>query len=483
MKLNHYLNKSIEHRHNVEAQYHLDSKLTDIFRNTEFYCAWSGISKDCSEDNPKCFNHIVKCPKNKNGQPNPLFDYQQKLFDTIMKHKMVYCLKASGLGITETMVRLLSWLCLRDDKLRGTDIIIITGPRLELSISIIERIKKLFLDLTVFDTKSTTVILNGVTIKAYPSNHLDDARGIPNVSMIYCDESAFFQPQEQANLRDVIERYIIKSNPWIILTSTPNKPGDIMNQIMLEENSLYEKLYFDYTVGLGKMWTLDEIKLQMQSPSFEREYHLKFLGQLGNLFPAHEIDACAAEYDLTYNNGCVHWLGVDPGYGSSKFAAVIVRWRDGKIEVVHCENIARILYSKSVTLINQLITRYKVCKCYVDQSSASLVHELRQTRGEYVAYERLKPEVLKRQMLSGCGEPLICPVNFQQNHRGMMQNLVRIVSREYLKIHPQFQDLIISLKSATARDDNYSLDKSNSAENDLLDALRLSICFLKYSGE
>jgi hypothetical protein len=82
---------------------------------------------------------------------------------------------------------------LKDNSLANSEIVIITGPRLELSISIIERIKKLFYDLAItFDTKSTTVILNDVLIRAYPSNHLDDARGIPNVSMILCDESAFF---------------------------------------------------------------------------------------------------------------------------------------------------------------------------------------------------------------------------------------------------------------------------------------------------
>ena len=42
------------------------------------------------------------------------------------------------------MVRYIAWLCLRDDKLSDTDIVIVTGPRIELSVLIIERIKKLF---------------------------------------------------------------------------------------------------------------------------------------------------------------------------------------------------------------------------------------------------------------------------------------------------------------------------------------------------
>lgn len=135
-----------------------------------------------------------------------------------------------------------------------------------------------------FDTKLTVLELNGARIEALPSDHLDTARGLPIVSIIYVDEAAFFSPKEQQNLRDVTERYITKSNPWIVLTSTPNRPDDIMAKIMTEKDSLYTKLYFDYHVGIGRMWTLQEIELQKQSPSFQREYNVKFLGLAGDLF-------------------------------------------------------------------------------------------------------------------------------------------------------------------------------------------------------
>ena len=196
-----------------------------------------------------------------------------------------------ALVLLSLSLRYIAWLCLRDDKLSDTDIVIVTGPRIELSVLIIERIKKLFYELNViFDTKSTTIILNNVTIRAYPSNHLDTARGIPNVSMIFCDEAAFFSNQEQLNLRDVIERYISKSNPSIVLVSTPNKPDDIMEKIMHEPNSLYTRLFYDYRVGLNKMWTEQEIEIQKQSPSFQREYNLKFLGEIGNIYNIHDIE-------------------------------------------------------------------------------------------------------------------------------------------------------------------------------------------------
>jgi hypothetical protein len=40
-------------------------------------------------------------------------------------------------------------------------------------------------------------------------------RGLPNVSFILLDEADFFPPGQQQDARDVSERYIAKSNPYI----------------------------------------------------------------------------------------------------------------------------------------------------------------------------------------------------------------------------------------------------------------------------
>ena len=69
------------------------------------------------------------------------------------------------------------------------------------------------LNALIIDTKETVIELNGVTIEAFPSHHLDAMRGLPNVSFILLDEADFFPPgQQQADARDVSERYIAKSN-------------------------------------------------------------------------------------------------------------------------------------------------------------------------------------------------------------------------------------------------------------------------------
>lgn len=155
--------------------------------------------------------------------------------------------------ITEFMLRYISWLCVRDNSLEGAQICIVTGPRIEFVITLIDRMKGLFSKLESsslrFDTKETVIELNGVHIEAYPSHHLDEMRGLKDVSFIYLDEADFFPSGQQQDARDVSERYIGKSNPWIVMVPTPNAPEGLFERIEKEPESscLYRRIFFDYT--------------------------------------------------------------------------------------------------------------------------------------------------------------------------------------------------------------------------------------------
>ena len=77
----------------------------------------------------------------------------------------------------------------------------------------------------------------------------------------------------------------LKSNPWIVFVSTPNKPGGFIESFLNEPESKYYKLKLDYTAGLGKIYTAEEIaEAKQDKTTFEREYNLKFLGQVGTCF-------------------------------------------------------------------------------------------------------------------------------------------------------------------------------------------------------
>jgi hypothetical protein len=96
----------------------------------------------------------------------------------------------------------------------------VTGPRIELAITLIDTMKSLFRNIQVsklfgnikirnlFDSIETVIELNGLHIEAYPSHHLDSMRGLKDASFIYLDEADFFPPgRQQAKTPMMYQRY------------------------------------------------------------------------------------------------------------------------------------------------------------------------------------------------------------------------------------------------------------------------------------
>jgi hypothetical protein len=296
---------------------------------------------------------------------------------------------------------------------------IVTGPRIDLAIGLIRRMKGLFenkLGIT-FDTKETVVELNGVRIEAYPSHHLDDMRGLEHVSFILLEESDFFPPGQQQDARHVSERYIAKSDPYIVMVSTPNAPGGLFESIEHEPEStcLYHKLFLDYTVGLGKIYTIEEIEKAKQSPSFEREYGLKYLGRVGNTFLSSDIEkalspilAPAVNYNYIndhqlsatapidpdgYIYGARKSMGIDPAWGSSAFGIVITRFIDNKVQVIYADQFERPDFNQMIQKVWELYIQYKfdgsIDRIYVDGANPSFIRSLKLALGEREDYQKI----------------------------------------------------------------------------------------------
>ena len=252
-----------------------------------------------------CFNHIIGLPINqKTSLQCPLFDYEKILYDNLMyesvdkkdsfKNRHLFIKKAPGLGITEFMLRFMGWLCVYDNSYRNSQMVIVTGPNIDIAVKLIKRLKGIFESRLgiLFDNKETVIELNGCSIEAYPSNHFDAYRALTNPKFILLDEADMFRKGEQQDVRHVSERYIGKSSPYIVMISTPNAPNGLFEKIEKEPEGtcIYRRLLLDCTYGLDRIYTREEIEKTKKSPSFEREYNLRYLGLIGNAFHTKDID-------------------------------------------------------------------------------------------------------------------------------------------------------------------------------------------------
>jgi predicted NACHT family NTPase len=116
-------------------------KLNSIPRDKAFWI-WDQQQhkrKDIRTKGQCCFWHIIKCSQ-KDGHDMPVLPYQRILYDALQNHKRIAILKARGIGITTFLVRYIAWCCLNKYE-RNSRVLILTGPRIQLSQDLIARSK------------------------------------------------------------------------------------------------------------------------------------------------------------------------------------------------------------------------------------------------------------------------------------------------------------------------------------------------------
>lgn len=261
---------------------------------------------------------------------------------------------------------------------------------------------------------------------------------------ILLDEADFFRKGEQEDVRHVSERYIAKSDPCIVMVSTPDAPDGLFQKIEKEpeETCLYKRLKMDYTYGIGKIYTKEDIEKAKNSPSFEREYNLKYLGRIGNVFNTREIELAIEKgenYDPANmkNNNEISpkSMGIDPGFGSSCFGIVITQWQDQQIQIVHAEEYQRPDFNEMVNTIGQLYTKYyPIKRIYVDGANPSFIKSLKIMVGERSNYETVPKEHWRYMKVQS--------VNFASGHKGMLGYSKLVLEKGYLAINKEFDKLI-----------------------------------------
>lgn len=164
-----------------------------------------------------------------------------------------------------------------------------------------------------------------------------------------------------------------------------------------EDQCIYKRMFLSWKTGLNKIYTEKEIELQRQSPSFEKEYNLRFEYGVGNVFHYEDIDAAIEPYQVqTDNPYATRFIGLDPAWGSSKFGVVVVEWFDNTFRVLYADSWERPLFNDAIEKVIALAQTYNCCKIFCDGANPSVIQSLKKYYGssEFMEYQDLKPEAV-----------------------------------------------------------------------------------------
>ena len=462
----------------------------EILQNKPFWI-WNKdqhMRQDILTSGNCCFNHMIGLPV-KNSKEYPIFDYEKIIFDAIEENQNIWIKKARGLGVTTFLIRYLAWKILSSSVLEGKSIFIVSGTREEFANYVKKKMEQLFEyrfpDL-VFDSKYTELVLKKTWIKVMPTKNIKDVRGYMDTAYLFIDEADFFAAKEQEELEPAITAYEEKSRGKTIMVSTPNAPGGLFERIEKDSNSKYKKLFLDYTYGLDNIYDSEYIGKKKLEPEFEREYNLKYLGHVGNVFHIKDIENSIKSYDIdseAINNYAVKSMGIDPGFGSSAFGIVVTRLVNGKIQITFADEFDRPDYNEMIDKIFCLIRGYNIDHIYVDGANPEIISTIKRGLGEWSRPERYSLLIDRARRYGRNLENYmkVIPVYFAREHKELLAHSKMTLEKGCLEIHPQFDKLKIALRTAFENGEGI-LDKEATSHDDVFDAFRLSLKYYKFTN-
>ena len=472
-----------------------------------------------------CFNHIIGLPK-KHGIELPLFPYEMEVYNALFnnsyanknndmkRYKHVWIKKATGMGITEFVIRLMIYLPLAfPDSFKNSQMAIVTGINMITAKRIMQRMKNLFYNILRinFDTNDRVITINDCVIEAYPAVNPDSYRALDNPSFFFMDEFDFFPESLSTDVMDAVERYFAKSNPYVILNSTPNKPGGLLERIEKqdEDECLYKRLFLLANKGMGYIYSDVDMELAKQSDSFAREYLGEYRGLKGNLFSVELLNyatSVISSLDIISNNnqfqrtlkhdegelkvydvvsnprfsglGYDTSIGVDPAFNSSNFAFIVTKRIQNIVYVVKELELFSPTHEEAIEVTKDLMYNYYPTynpKVYVDSSGVSFIRSLKKEIGEPDDYHDMNQENLNESILSPNGI-IVCPIPFNKYSDRMNYHLKRLFELGMIRYSTDITPALhVGLSTASYDEDKNRFDKKKMSKSDVYDACRLAM--------
>jgi len=371
--------------------------------------------------------------------------------------------------LTEFVLLWILWKSFTDEWFTGKEAMLITGPNVDLAQDLIRRSKAFLIKkgLGYVDHGAYEMEVNGSRIKCYPSNNIHSARGKPKVSVFFGDEAAFFKIRDDNVVRTVGERYIGKSDSWVIWVSTAGEePNGFFYDIMQEAESetIYKRHHYYVEAGLKRdpktktsIFSKEYIDHASEARSFEREYMGVWGKNVGDIFSPEGLEECCQlEYEWREKDDTNdRVIGLDPGFGSSEFGICVMQKHKGNKAVIFAEAYERGSYIDMVNKIKLISERFVTKRVFCD---ASWPEGIRDLRDKY----HLNVQAIA---FNQYGEKML---NYAANH----------VDFQKVVIHPKFKKLKSQLMTIKYNSKG-GTNKTKQNPFDLGDAFLLSLYYYK----
>jgi hypothetical protein len=493
----------------IKDQVEVKASALDRLKNKPFWIWNKDLTVTHAQNGDCCFNHIIGLPE-KDGVEMPLFDYQKKFIDAIFideaenpdnllhKRKHVVLKKFTGYGASELVMRLMLWLATSSDYYRFSQFAIVSGPREKLAHKLIRRMRRMmFKKLGVMLGGNLEGFeLNNVEISAYPSNNIDSYRSLDRPKFIFLDEADFFRITLEDDLIDTTERYFGKSDPYVVMVSTPNDIDGLfwhLEKMSHPEDRVYKWIEQYYEVGLGKIMSLADLERAKKSSSFPREYCGVYAGVSGDVFDEASIIQCENLGRLNPIAGIrtdtVKSCGIDKGSSRSKLGICVVEFLPdsvggGFLRVLFSDEYEKKATNQMLAIVRNVYSTYRPRKVFVDYANPDFIRDIKIQIGERADFEPLLDRAAKMKR-----EPeaymQVVPIAFNKYGPSMLEHSKMWVESGFMAIHPDhFPRLCSQLRTATLKGaDDWRLEKDTAEVGhqtyDSLDAFRLALKYFR----
>jgi hypothetical protein len=302
-----------------------------------------------------------------------------------------------------------------------------------------------------------------------------------NVFRIHMSDPAAAQVVDDSGIYAALMSRLTNTDGRMMIEGPPRGPQGRFYELYEQFKDNEEKNFQVFLVtiydakkeGLVTQEFIDKAKLEL-GVLFPQTYEGSFMAAHGGIFLPTEIQAVTSRIEHGYNSACTTSIGVDPAFGSSKFAICVLQLEDGIIKVIHTEEKEHADYHDMLSLVAKLRYIYKPNKVFVDAANPEFVRSLKVQFNENTDYESVIAQAHKEK-INPDHRMFVIPVSFNKEGAELLGRLRHLISKRWFSLCYTHKELIKQLYSARYSS-NGNLDKTeNNNTYDLLDACRLAL--------